>query len=33
LDAAACTKKPEDQLRRTTHVLRARVIKFTEVYE
>jgi hypothetical protein len=32
LDAAACTKKTEDQLRRTTFDLSARVTKCTEVY-
>jgi len=31
LDAAACIKKREDQLRRTTRDLRTRVAKCTEV--
>jgi hypothetical protein len=31
LDAAACIKKPEDQLRRTTRDLRTRVAECTEV--
>ena len=30
-DAAACTKKREDQLRRTTRDIRTRVAKCTEV--
>ena len=32
LDSAACIKKREDQLRRTTRDLRTRVAKCTEVY-
>ena len=31
LDAAACVKKCEDQLRRTTRELRTRIAKCTEV--
>ena len=31
VDAAACIKKRDDQLRRTTRHLRTRVAKFTEV--
>jgi hypothetical protein len=31
LDAAGCIEEREDQLRRTTHDLRTRVAKWTEV--